>query len=422
MIFFEDGNGVIWQDGNQIRWQQRYYIVTPAGLIVEGSLSAAAELFGTSGPSVVTYECMLGDLTVPMQSFTGAFRLLNPSTLTVVVPGVGSAGPLADAASAYLALVMKNIANQAAYASANEAARLAYNQSGAAHDDSVAAYYAAYDAALAVYQAAAGADYQLNPEPYAYGAADNAYDIYVMSVDASATPGTNVGNGECTGVALGIRPKAGAYSLICRRAVPGSGLFWVRDPQGKVLPDAIAGAAYDHLQIKFTIQVGLTDYAVGDTFMITVDDDGPRLTDTGGGGAVNYDRRPEPIPEVVSSLGELRVYMVRTYHRNARQLRELVQAVDLDGISYAEDPNNAASIKSIILTGSRRTISDPKTIALSGASYQGISAGKRSYRCTPNYNVRPGDTVQILGESLVAESVGWTISVDSQMMDVSEKG
>jgi hypothetical protein len=92
----------------------------------------------------------------------------------------------------------------------------------------------------------------------------------LVSVPTTGTAGTNTGNGTCTGIAGGKSVKPGVYTLTCIAAATDAGSFSVSAPDGARLNDASVGAAYSGEQINFTINDGSTDFAVGDTFTITV--------------------------------------------------------------------------------------------------------------------------------------------------------
>jgi hypothetical protein len=78
------------------------------------------------------------------------------------------------------------------------------------------------------------------------------------------------GAGTMTGVTAGAKAKKGTYTIKCVNVVTGAGLFSVEDPDGIGLPNAVAGVAYVHDQINFTINDGSPDFAVGDTFTVTI--------------------------------------------------------------------------------------------------------------------------------------------------------
>ena len=79
----------------------------------------------------------------------------------------------------------------------------------------------------------------------------------------------NTGNGTCTAVTAGWKVKVGTYILKCVDVVTNSGIFSVKDPDGISLPDAVIGT-YVNDQINFTLNDGSPDFAVGDSFTITV--------------------------------------------------------------------------------------------------------------------------------------------------------
>lgn len=89
---------------------------------------------------------------------------------------------------------------------------------------------------------------------------------------ATIASGTNTGGGTCTGtVTLGSYAKTGIYKLKCVFTASNSGTFIVTTPTGERLPDAVVATAYvsDHIS-GFTINDVGTDFAVGDTFTVTV--------------------------------------------------------------------------------------------------------------------------------------------------------
>lgn len=95
-------------------------------------------------------------------------------------------------------------------------------------------------------------------------------------VTAGAVPATgtagggNTGGGTCTSVTGGVKVKVGIYILTCIGLVANGGIFSVADPDGMGMPAAAAGLAYTSNQINFTIADSGTDFALGDTFTITV--------------------------------------------------------------------------------------------------------------------------------------------------------
>jgi len=93
--------------------------------------------------------------------------------------------------------------------------------------------------------------------------------IKIGSVPTSGTAGTNTGNGTCGSVTGGAKAKVGVYTLRCVGVAANGGIFSVRDPDGEALPDAVMGA-YTNSAINFTLTDGATDFALGDSFTITV--------------------------------------------------------------------------------------------------------------------------------------------------------
>lgn len=93
--------------------------------------------------------------------------------------------------------------------------------------------------------------------------------IKAGAVPTSGTAGTNTGAGTCTTVTGGVKVKPGVYTLRCITVVAAGGVFTVIDPDGMALPNAAIGA-YTSNQINFTLVDGTPDFAVGDSFTITV--------------------------------------------------------------------------------------------------------------------------------------------------------
>lgn len=89
--------------------------------------------------------------------------------------------------------------------------------------------------------------------------------------------GTNVGNGTVGTLSVTGAPRSGAYKLTLITTVTHGGVFRLTDPDGNVISNAVtmtpgAGAAtvINIAGIQFTITDGSTDFAVGDSFTITV--------------------------------------------------------------------------------------------------------------------------------------------------------
>ncbi len=414
----------------RLAWEQLIYALPPLpALQTAAALNLAAAIDFSCRDYITTYICIFSNdpaLLLPMASFQGSFHLVDPAFLSVVIPGDEFEEAIIAKVAAYLAIVTKNTVNDDAFIAANIAACTAYNASDP-DPGGYTAYYAAYQAAMAVYTAAVASDYcrtyeqTLNPHneirAYAHGAAANAARAYVRTVPMTGTPASgNTGNGICTAVSAGVRTEYGTYTLRCRLAVPGAGVFSVFDPDGRALPDAIVGLGYVHLQINFTLQAGSTDFAVGDMFSVAVVNNG-RSMDTGGiTYTVDYSS-PFPLAKTPTTLGELSVYAVRNYH-DGNQIRELIKTVDLDedGLQIDEGPIE----KSITLTGHRRDIYSPKIVFLAGESVEAIVNDKHNYRSMPDFNLHPGDTVIAQGETFSANVVSWRVMPGSEIMEVAE--
>ena len=98
------------------------------------------------------------------------------------------------------------------------------------------------------------------------------------SVPDAGTPDEgNTGDGTVTGVTGGSKTMIGTYVLECITAGTGNGVFKVIDPDGNRLDDAKAGSAYTSSHLNFTINVGTTDFAVGDKFTIEVTEGSNRV-------------------------------------------------------------------------------------------------------------------------------------------------
>jgi hypothetical protein len=90
------------------------------------------------------------------------------------------------------------------------------------------------------------------------------------TVPTTGTAGTNTGNGTCGSVTGGTATQIGVYTLTCTAAAANAGTFQVQAPDGGTLPQATVAVAYTSNQINFTIADGAVDFAVGDTFTVTV--------------------------------------------------------------------------------------------------------------------------------------------------------
>ena len=80
----------------------------------------------------------------------------------------------------------------------------------------------------------------------------------------------NTGNGVMGTITLGGKAKAGDYVLTCIEAVEDGGVFQVVDPDGVRLADLTVAVAYAGPHLNMTLAAGVTDFAAGDVFTVTV--------------------------------------------------------------------------------------------------------------------------------------------------------
>ncbi len=117
-----------------------------------------------------------------------------------------------------------------------------------------------------------------------------------------------------------------------------------------------------------------------------------------------------------STLGNLSVYMVKKY-RNGNHSESLLVSVDLQEVNFTRD----AVSKGITLSGYRQRTFTPKTVHVYGAANKSIAGGKISYRCTPAFDIHPGDTVIMEdGTTFVAGVISWAVSPSQESMELAE--
>jgi hypothetical protein len=92
-----------------------------------------------------------------------------------------------------------------------------------------------------------------------------AYGAHVASQAYSGT-----GNGTMTGLATRAAAVSEVWMIKLITAAANGGTFSVTGSLSGRKADATVGAAYDNGQIAFTINDGSVDFAVGDTFTVTV--------------------------------------------------------------------------------------------------------------------------------------------------------
>ena len=92
----------------------------------------------------------------------------------------------------------------------------------------------------------------------------------LVSGSATATAGTNTGNGTMGTVTVSGTAEVGTYSLRISKAASNAGDFVVINPSGNVVGNGTVAVAYSAAGLAFTLADGATDFVVGDTFSIAV--------------------------------------------------------------------------------------------------------------------------------------------------------
>jgi len=87
---------------------------------------------------------------------------------------------------------------------------------------------------------------------------------------ASVVAGTNTGNGVFGAVTVGATAQAGDYKVRITKAAANAGDFQVVDPQGDVVGLGTVAVAFAGGGLAFTLADGATDFAVGDSWTVTV--------------------------------------------------------------------------------------------------------------------------------------------------------
>lgn len=105
---------------------------------------------------------------------------------------------------------------------------------------------------------------------YTVSASQTVASTAITATSASAVAGSNTGNGVMGAITVSNTAKAGAYSLKFTKAVTNAGDFQLVDPNGVVVGTGSVGAAFSGGGLAFTLADGSTDFAVGDSFAITV--------------------------------------------------------------------------------------------------------------------------------------------------------
>jgi len=92
-----------------------------------------------------------------------------------------------------------------------------------------------------------------------------------LSGTAAAVAGAgNTGNGAMGAITVTGPAKDGAYSLVFIEPGSDAGDFEVRDPDGLLVGTGTVAVAFSAGGLAFTLADGATDFAAGDTFVITV--------------------------------------------------------------------------------------------------------------------------------------------------------
>jgi len=92
----------------------------------------------------------------------------------------------------------------------------------------------------------------------------------LVSGSATATAGTNTGNGTMGAITVGGTAEIGTYTLRISKAASNAGDFVVVNPSGNVVGNGTVAVAYSAAGLAFTLADGATDFVVGDTFTIAV--------------------------------------------------------------------------------------------------------------------------------------------------------
>lgn len=88
----------------------------------------------------------------------------------------------------------------------------------------------------------------------------------------SAARAGNVGNGVFGAITVAAGVPPGVYRADVLTAAANGGTFEVRDPYSNIVGTGAIGTAFNAGGLGFTIADGSTDFAVGDSFNINVDD------------------------------------------------------------------------------------------------------------------------------------------------------
>lgn len=110
--------------------------------------------------------------------------------------------------------------------------------------------------------------------PKLTGSTPGVYQVRCIGglLSAAKTDVTGSGKGAITlaSPAYGADAKVGVYKIVFIEPATNLGNFQVEDPDGIIIGTGVAGSAFDSTHVKFTIADGSTDFAAGDTGLITI--------------------------------------------------------------------------------------------------------------------------------------------------------
>lgn len=110
-------------------------------------------------------------------------------------------------------------------------------------------------------------------------------------VATAVAGGSNTGNGTMGTITETGDAIPGVYTLTIVKAATNAGEFNVRNPAGVIIGTGTVAVAFSGGGLAFTLADGATDFAVGDTFAITVTDSGERVvytTSTSGASCILF--------------------------------------------------------------------------------------------------------------------------------------
>lgn len=105
---------------------------------------------------------------------------------------------------------------------------------------------------------------------YTVDTSQTASSTTVTATSASVAAGSNTGNGVMGAITVSNDAKPGDHILKITKAGTNVGDFQVVDPDGYMVGNGTVAVAFAGGGLAFTLADGSTDFAVGDTFTITV--------------------------------------------------------------------------------------------------------------------------------------------------------